>query len=99
MCISTRLIAGVVSIFFLACSFTLGAPSCQAQQIEKAEKPKHFSPADVRSEFAALKKDNVPWRQIQWKTCLLEGLNASRQQQKPLLLWIFIDRPIDDERC
>ena len=53
----------------------------------------------LQAEFDALKKKDVAWREIQWKICLLEGLKASREQKKPLMLWIFIDRPIDDERC
>ena len=51
------------------------------------------------AEIAALKKEDVAWRKIAWKTCLLDGLKASREQNKPVMLWIFIDRPIDDERC
>jgi hypothetical protein len=39
------------------------------------------------------------WREIAWKSCLLEGLKESRAQNKPALLWVFIDRPIDDARC
>lgn len=57
-------------------------------------------PADaLRRQVAGLYSHDVAWRQIQWKTCLLEGLKESRQSHKPLLLWIFIDRPVDDERC
>ena len=39
------------------------------------------------------------WRDIAWRTCLVQGLNESRKTNKPLILWMFIDRPIDDERC
>ena len=53
----------------------------------------------VQAEVAALKKQDVAWRKIEWKTCLLDGLRESKQQQKPVIRWIFIDRPIDDERC
>jgi hypothetical protein len=60
---------------------------------------KRLSPEAVRAKFAALKKEDVAWRTIRWKTCLLDGLKASREQNKPIMLWIFIDRPIDDERC
>ena len=42
---------------------------------------------------------DVPWRSIPWKTCLLDGIRESRKQHKPIVLWIFIDRPVDDERC
>jgi hypothetical protein len=58
-----------------------------------------LSPEQVDAQVAAMKKPDVAWRKIAWKTCLLDGLRASRQQQKPIMLWIFIDRPIDDERC
>ena len=58
-----------------------------------------LSPEALRTEVAALKKEDVAWRKIAWKTCLLDGLKASREQNKPVMLWIFIDRPIDDERC
>jgi len=51
--------------------------------------------ADVESLHVA----DVAWRSIPWRTCLLEGIRESRQQNKPIILWIFIDRPIDDERC
>ena len=60
---------------------------------------KELTPLEVRAEVAALLKEDVPWRKIAWKTCLLDGLRASREQSKPVVLWIFIDRPIDDERC
>ena len=53
----------------------------------------------VRAEVNALQKEDVAWRHIEWKTCLLDGLKASREQSKPIMLWVFIDRPIDDERC
>jgi Spy/CpxP family protein refolding chaperone len=54
---------------------------------------------EVRAKVAAMKVKDVEWRKIAWKTCLLDGLKASREEQKPIMLWIFIDRPIDDERC
>ena len=60
-------------------------------------KPKSFD--EVQAEVRSLKVEKVAWRKIAWKTCLLDGLKASREQKKPLMLWIFIDRPIDDERC
>ena len=33
------------------------------------------------------------------KEQLIAELKALREQKKPLMVWIFIDRPIDDERC
>ena len=50
-------------------------------------------------EIEALRAPKVAWRAIQWKDCLLEGLKESREKNKPVLLWIFIDRPTDDARC
>jgi hypothetical protein len=56
-------------------------------------------PEALRAEIEALKPAKVAWREIAWKSCLLDGLRESRAQGKPVLLWIFIDRPIDDARC
>ena len=57
------------------------------------------SPEALKAEIEALKPAKVAWREIAWKSCLLEGLKESREKQKPVLLWIFIDRPTDDARC
>lgn len=53
----------------------------------------------LKVEIEALRVPKVAWREIQWKTCLLEGLKEAREKHKPVLLWIFIDRPTDDARC
>ena len=58
-----------------------------------------MTPDDLQAEIEALKAAKVAWREIAWKSCLLEGLKESREQKKPVLLWIFIDRPLDDARC
>ena len=57
------------------------------------------SPAALKAEIEALKAAKVAWREIAWKSCLIEGLKESREKKKPVLLWVFIDRPIDDARC
>ena len=57
------------------------------------------SPEALKAEIEALKPAKVAWREIAWKSCLLEGLKESREKKKPVLLWIFIDRPTDDARC
>ena len=53
----------------------------------------------IQAVFDSLKVDDVAWRTVHWKTCLIDGLQESRRTKKPLMLWVFIDRPIDDERC
>jgi hypothetical protein len=53
----------------------------------------------LKAEIEALRVPGVAWRQIAWKSCLLEGLKESRAKNRPVLLWIFIDRPVDDARC
>ena len=60
---------------------------------------KSLTPEALKAEIESLKVDKVAWREIAWKSCLLEGLEESRAKKKPVLLWIFIDRPIDDARC
>ena len=57
------------------------------------------SPEALKAEIEALKPAKVAWREIAWKSCLLEGLKESRAKKRPVLLWVFIDRPIDDARC
>ena len=66
--------------------------------------PNRFAAAAIsaevlEAEIKALQPTRVPWRDIAWKSCLLDGLKESRAKGKPLLLWIFIDRPADDARC
>ena len=63
-----------------------------------AEK-KSATPEALKAEIEALKSSKVAWREIAWKSCLLEGLKESREKKKPVLLWVFIDRPTDDARC
>jgi hypothetical protein len=58
-----------------------------------------LTPESLEARIKAMKVAGVAWRQIAWKNCLLEGLKESRSKKKPVLLWIFIDRPIDDARC
>lgn len=55
--------------------------------------------AALRARVRALRVQEPAWRKIPWKTSLVEGLAASRKEHKPVLLWIFIDRPVDDARC
>ena len=69
-----------------------------AQPSPVAEK-KPVTPDALNAEIEALKSSKVAWREIAWKSCLLEGLKESRAKKKPVLLWIFIDRPTDDARC
>ena len=64
-----------------------------------AEQVTAKSPEEIRQAVEGLKKQDVAWREVRWKTCLLDGLDESRRTGKPLMLWVFIDRPIDDERC
>jgi hypothetical protein len=46
-----------------------------------------------------LREDRVAWREIPWRSCLLEGLKESPAKNQPVLLWVFIDRPADNARC
>jgi hypothetical protein len=79
-----------VALLFAAIASAQEAPS-PAQQAP--------TPEALQTEIEALKAAKVAWREIAWKSCLLEGLKESRAKNKPALLWVFIDRPIDDARC
>ena len=45
-------------------------------------------PDTLKAEIEALKPAQLAWREIQWKTCLLEGLKEAREKKKPILLWV-----------
>jgi hypothetical protein len=60
---------------------------------------KPTTPEALKAEIEALKVAKPAWREIAWKSCLIEGLRESREQKKPVVLWVFIDRPADDARC
>ena len=85
-----RITAIVCSVLFAGLAW--------AQPSPVAEK-KAATPDALKVKIEALKAAKVAWRAIAWKSCLIEGLKESREKKKPVLLWIFIDRPIDDARC
>ena len=67
---------------------------------DSAKPDKHTkSREQLLAHVESLQAKDVAWRSIPWKTCLLDGIRESRKQHKPIVLWIFIDRPIDDQRC
>ncbi|MEK7470093.1 MAG: hypothetical protein AAB074_22215 [Planctomycetota bacterium] len=57
------------------------------------------TPAEMEKQALSLRVDDVAWRGIAWKSCLLEGLAEAKKSGKPAILWVFIDRPVNDERC
>ena len=79
-------VLGIVVVLF--------AISASGQDSKKAA-----TPQALKSAIEDLKATKVAWREIAWKSCLLEGLKESRAKNKPALLWVFIDRPVDDARC
>ena len=88
----------MLRVTVIATGFVLFAGLAWAQPSPVAEK-KPATPEALQAEIEALKAAKVAWREIAWKSCLLEGLKESRAKKKPVLLWIFIDRPLDDARC
>jgi hypothetical protein len=86
-----RRAAALLGLTLLATS-----PTC-AEEEKLAPKP--LAPEALVQQIKALQAPRVAWRQIAWKSCLLEGLTESRAKSKPVLLWVFIDRPTDDARC
>ena len=80
----------VCSVLFAGLAWA--QPSPDAEQ-------KPVTPEALKAEIDALKAAKPAWREIAWESCLLAGLKESREKNKPALLWVFIDRPIDDARC
>ncbi len=78
---------------FLWGSATLAGLLCGSAAAQETD------PARLRAEVEALRAADVAWRGVPWRSCLLEGLARAREGQRPALLWVFIDRPVDDARC
>jgi hypothetical protein len=89
----------VMKTMVAALSLVLCAGVVRAQKPAIAPAQNVENAAAIESEIGSLKAAGVAWRKIAWKTCLLEGLEESRASRKPVLLWVFIDRPSDDARC
>ena len=85
---SRAIIIITVAAFASACTQAAAPPTKQPQ-----------TPEALKAEIESLGATKVAWREIAWKSCLIEGLAESRAKNKPVLLWVFIDRPIDDARC
>ena len=60
---------------------------------------KPATPEVLKAEIEALKPAKLAWREIQWKTCLLEGLKEAREKKKPILLWVVGPGDALDGRC
>ena len=60
---------------------------------------KATTPEALQTEIEGLRPAKIAWREIQWQTCLLEGLKESREKKKPLLLWVVGPGEALDGRC
>ena len=74
------------------------AGAAWAQDVTSPAK-KATTPEALKAEIEALTPAKVGWREIQWKTCLLEGLKESREKNKPVLLWMVGPGEALDGRC
>ena len=76
----------------------LCASNAWAQQATSPA-PKAATPEALQTEIEGLRPAKIAWREIQWKTCLLEGLKESREKKKPVLLWVIGPGEALDGRC
>jgi hypothetical protein len=79
--------AGLILLVFAAS--TRGQPSATPLQ----------TPEALKAEIEALRPAKIAWREIQWRTCLLEGLKEAREKKKPILLWVVGPGEALDGRC
>ena len=61
------------------------APPAAGSRVSAA---KSLSLEAVQEQVDALRVDKLAWREIPWKTCLLEALKEAREKNKPVLLWL-----------
>lgn len=87
-------LSSITTIAFLL----LAAAGIARAQDERPAK-QAATPETLKAEIEALKAAKPAWREIAWKSCLIEGLKEARDKKKPVVLWVFIDRPADDARC
>ena len=89
---------GTITISALLCA--TGVMITQGQEdLPGRHQGETIGPKALKKEIEAMRVKDVAWRKINWKTCLLDGIRASQKQNKPMILWVFIDRPVDDKRC
>ncbi len=85
-----RSLTACVSVLLFATLVVAG------QSTDRAKKP--ATPESLQAEIEALKPPDHVWRAIAWKTCPLDALRTAREQQKPVIAWVFLGTP-SDERC
>ena len=56
------------------------------------------TPDAVQAEIDRIRPATLAWREIPWLECPLEALARSRDEKKPIALWVFLGNP-SDERC
>src|ERR1700680_1108299 len=67
-----RNLTGVVcSVLFAGLAWAQPSPVAEKQPA---------TPETLKAEIEALKADKVAWREIAWKSCLIEGLKESREK-------------------
>jgi hypothetical protein len=64
------------------------ATSPEARKAEAVPGKEAATPESLKAEIESLKPDKLAWREIQWKTCLLEAFAESRAKKKPVFLWV-----------
>jgi hypothetical protein len=89
---------GTIAMFVLLCA-TVFIRAEKPDDLPGHQQANAIGRKALKAEIEALRVQEVAWRKINWKTCLLDGIRASRKQNKPMVLWVFIDLPVDDKRC
>ena len=82
-----------------AFAFLLLAAAGIAWARDERPAKKATTPEALKAEIEGLRPAKLAWREIQWKTCLLEGLKESRAKKKPVLLWVIGPGEALDGRC
>jgi len=85
---------------FIAAHVLIFLTSLSLSRAEQFPAPKTIPALEALNESVGeLRIENIAWRSIDWNHSILDGLKASREEEKPIIFWCHIDLPADDKRC
>lgn len=73
----------------IACAIFVLPLSMFCTQLSAGASKQVVTPESLKAEIEALRPAKPVWREVKWRTCLLEALTEAREQNKPMLVWVL----------